>query len=134
MRMNRLAVRALVCAALAVSPARAQQVTAIVGATVIDGNGGAPLRNATVVVTGQRITAVGAQAQVTVPAGARVISGAGKFVIPGLVDANVHVSLYGAGESFVRYEKQNAALALEYAQLHLKYGVTTIRDSYGSLL
>jgi hypothetical protein len=116
-------------------------VTAIVGATVIDGNGGAPLQNATVVVTGSRITAVGPNASVTVPAGATVIDGAGKFVTPGFVDTNVHLSLYGGGnggandryETAVKYWDRNAALALEAAQMHLKYGVTTVRDSYGAL-
>ena len=107
---------------------------AIVGATVIDGTGAEPLVDATIVFTGDRISAIGARSQVQVPRGARVIAGQGKFVLPGLIDTNVHLSLYGAGESFVRYEKQNAALTLESAQLHLKHGITTVRDSYGSLL
>ena len=116
-------------------------VTAIVGATVIDGNGGAPIENATVVVTGSRITAVGPKASVTVPAGAKVIDGAGKFVTPGFVDTNVHLSLYGGGnggandryETAVKYWDRNADLALESAQMQLKHGVTTVRDSYGAL-
>ncbi len=85
---------------------RGGAVTAIVGATVIDGNGGAPLQNATVVVTGSRITAVGPKASVTVPPGANVIDGAGKFVTPGFVDTNVHLSLYGGGNGGAndRYE------------------------------
>jgi imidazolonepropionase-like amidohydrolase len=118
-------------------PAAGQQpegAVAIVGATVIDGNGGPPLPDATIVVVGKRIAAVGPRASVAVPAGARRIDGAGKVVTPGFIDTNVHVSLYGAGETFVRYELRNADLALEAAQLHLKHGVTTIRDSYGSLL
>jgi imidazolonepropionase-like amidohydrolase len=109
-------------------------ILAITGATVIDGTGAAPLSDATIVITGQRITALGPRSQVQVPRGARVVPGAGKFIVPGFIDTNVHISLYGAGETFVRYEKQNAALTLEAAQLHLKHGITTIRDSYGSLL
>lgn len=110
------------------------RVIALAGATVIDGNGGPPLADATVVVTGKRISAVGPRSQVRVPRGARVIDAAGKVLTPGFIDTNVHLSLYGAGETFVRYEKQNADLTLESAQLHLKHGVTTVRDSYGSLL
>ena len=55
---------------------------AIVGATVIDGNGGAPMADATIVIRGKRIAAVGPRASVQVPKGARVIDGAGKFVTP----------------------------------------------------
>jgi len=111
-----------------------EPITAIVGATVIDGNGGPPLKDTTVVVTGNRISAVGPRAAVQVPRGARIIDGKGKFITPGFIDTNVHLSLYGAGETFVRYERQNADLALEAAQLHLKHGITTVRDSYGSLV
>ena len=116
-------------------PALAQErVTAIVGGTVIDGTGAQPVADATIIITGDRITALGPSARVRPPNGARVIDAHGKYVLPGLIDTNVHLSLYGAGESFVRYEKQNAALTLESAQLHLKHGITTVRDSYGSLL
>ena len=109
------------------------QAIAIVGATVIDGNGGDPIRDATIIIHGQRITAVGTRASVSVPTGARVIDGAGKFVTPGFIDTNVHVSLYSGIESLVRYQEQFADLVVEHAQMHLKHGMTTIRDSYGML-
>ncbi|MDE2662048.1 MAG: hypothetical protein OXI39_03455 [Gemmatimonadota bacterium] len=76
-------------------------------ATVIDGNGGEPLPDATVVVEGARIAAVGPSAS-TAPDGARVIDGAGKFLTPGFVDTNVHTSLYGAG--FGKHRKENASV------------------------
>ena len=115
------------------------QATAIVGATVIDGNGGPPMADATVVVVGKRITAVGPRASVEVPAGARIVDGTGKFVTPGFVDTNVHISLYGGGrkerkETSVYYREASADLTLESAQMQLKYGITTLRDSYGALL
>lgn len=114
------------------------QTTAIVGATLIDGNGGPPLAEATVVVEGDRITAAGLRSEVEVPAGANVIDGAGKFVTPGFVDTNVHISLYGGGnkdrkESSVFYRMMGPELTLEAAQMHLKFGVTHLRDSYGAL-
>jgi imidazolonepropionase-like amidohydrolase len=62
-----------------------------------------------------------------------VIDGAGRFVTPGFVDTNVHISIYSGLENFARYEDRFADVALEAAQLHLKVGVTTIRDSYGML-
>ncbi|MGD8278646.1 MAG: amidohydrolase family protein [Gemmatimonadota bacterium] len=106
---------------------------AIVGATVIDGNGGPPLSDATVVIANGLLTAVGPRASTRVPTGAREIDGRGKFVTPGFIDTNVHVSLYSGIESLVRYEDRFTELVLEHAQLHLKHGITTIRDSYGML-
>ena len=73
------------------SPVAAQGVNApvlvIQGGTLIDGMGGAPVPNAVVVITGNRITAVGRAGQVQVPAGAQVINAAGKYVLPGLWDS-----------------------------------------------
>ena len=88
--------RALVLAAgLALAPAAldaqprparpdAPGLSAIVNARVVTVSG-APLENATVVMEDGVITAVGAG--VDVPAGARVLDGAGKTVYPGLIDA-----------------------------------------------
>lgn len=109
-------------------------VTAIVGATVIDGNGGPAIPNATILVQGDRIAQIGPRASVTVPRGARVIDAAGKFATPGFIDTNVHLSLYNNGESMVRYEDRFTDLVLESAQVVLKHGITTVRDSYGALL
>jgi imidazolonepropionase-like amidohydrolase len=117
---------------------RAQQsVLAIVGATVIDGNGGSPVPNAVVVITGNRISAVGSRASTRVPDGAETIDGTGAFVVPGFVDTNVHLSLYGGVndryETLVRYHDRQQEIVLEAAQIQLSYGVTTVRDSYGML-
>ncbi len=116
-----------------------EPITAIVGGTVVDGNGGPPLKDAAVVIEGKRIKSVGPRASVTIPRNATVIDATGKFVTPGFVDTNVHVSLYGGGakdrkETSVRYQDANAKLTLEAAQMQLRYGITTIRDSYGALL
>jgi imidazolonepropionase-like amidohydrolase len=116
------------------------QSTAIVGATVIDGNGGPPLADQTIVVQDKRITALGARSSVKVPPGATIIDGAGKFLIPGLIDVNNHVTgtsflkelfpmmLFGEPNAIVKY-----GYALEAAQMALKFGVTTVRDTYGPL-
>ena len=115
----------------------AEGTTAIVGATVIDGNGGVPLQDGTVLVEGSRIVAVGPSSAVQVPLDARVIDGTGKYVTPGFIDTNVHMSLaFGRrwSDTNARYWNRNADLVLQGVQLHLKYGVTTVRDSYGALL
>lgn len=105
--------------------------TAIVGATLIDGNGGPPVPDAVVLVQGKAIQSVGTRATLKVPACARIIDGAGKFLTPGFIDTNVHISLGGSMESNIRYQDQRFDITLEGAQLHLKHGITTIRDSYG---
>jgi imidazolonepropionase-like amidohydrolase len=82
-------------------PIRAQApLLAIVGATVIDGNGGAPLPHAVIIIEGDRIANVGAA--VPVPAGAQIVDATGKWIVPGMVDTNVHLSLYGGMNE--RYE------------------------------
>jgi imidazolonepropionase-like amidohydrolase len=116
------------------SVASSDTTIAIVGATVIDGNGGAPMTGATIVVRGKRIAALGPRASVQIPKGARVVDATGKNVTPGYIDTNVHLSLYNNGESMVRYEERFLDLITEAAQTELKYGITTVRDSYGALL
>jgi imidazolonepropionase-like amidohydrolase len=129
---------AIACAPLAATAQRtqvaAEAVTAIVGATLIDGNGGPASADMTLVIRGKRIVDLGPRASIKVPAGARVIEASGKYATPGFIDTNVHLSLYNNGESMVRYEDRFNDLVVEAAQTVLKHGITTVRDSYGALL
>jgi imidazolonepropionase-like amidohydrolase len=81
---------------------------ALVGATLIDGNGGPPVRDATVVVERGRIIAAGGKAKV--PDGFPRIDARGKTVLPGLWDMHAH------------YEQ------VEWGPIYLAAGVTTVRD------
>jgi imidazolonepropionase-like amidohydrolase len=112
--------------------------TALVGGTVIDGNGGAPIADGVVVITGSRITAVGPRASVRIPADANQVEARGRWIMPGMIDTNVHLSLYGGQndryESLVRYQPRQSEIVLEAAQIDLSYGITTVRDSYGALI
>ena len=97
-------------------------------ATVFNGAGAQPLSNATVVISGERIEAVGEG--VMAPDGADiVIDVKGKTVLPGLIDAHVH---FGGTEGFdypgigSRLETYNY---LKSAAQALKWGVTTIRSA-----
>ncbi len=112
-------------------------VLAITGATLFDGTGSPPISGAAIVINGGRIEAVGPQASVTIPAGATRIDATKKFLVPGLVDTNVHLSLYGGTadryETLARYHPRQKEIVLEAAQLQLRHGVTTVRDSYGVL-
>src|SRR5262249_25700748 len=131
MRVVRLLSFLLVIASAAA--ASAEPVTAIVGATLIDGTGGTPVKDAVIVIDGRKITAVGPRGRVTIPAGAREINAAGKYVVPGLMDANVHLVLGSAIEFIVRYEGRYEDLIEEAAQVSLKNGLTTVFDSWGPL-
>ena len=96
---------------------------ALVGARVITMRDGAErdtvIDNATVVVTGNRIVAVGASGSVRVPADATRIDVRGKTIIPGIVDAHAHVG----GESEGILSEQSSPLVA-----NLAYGVTTAHD------
>ena len=114
-----------------------ERTFAIVGATVIDGNGGPALPEAVVLVNGTRITTVGPRTSVKIPDGAVILDATDRYVLPGFIDTNVHLSLYGGVrdryESLVRYHPRQNDIVLEAAQIDLRYGVTTVRDSYGML-
>jgi len=86
--MHRGRVLRSLLAILALGAARsaAQQRLAISGATLIDGTG-APPRTATVVIEGSRIAAIGGAP----PAGARIVDGRGKYLVPGFWDSHVHL-------------------------------------------
>jgi imidazolonepropionase-like amidohydrolase len=103
---------------------------AIVGGTVIDGNGGVPTKSGTVLIEGNRIISVGDQA-LPIPTDASRIDAAGKYIIPGLMDANVHLVQDTKPLSIVRYEGRYDEVAIEAAQVALKSGVTTVFDSWG---
>lgn len=65
---------------------------ALVGATLIDGTGGPVLEDATVLINGECIEAVGPRAAVTVPIDAEVIDVSGLTVLPGLIDCHDHLA------------------------------------------
>lgn len=65
-------------------------VIVIQGATLINGTGRLPLRNAAIVIGGGRIREIGRRGDVRVPSNAQVLDMRGKWIIPGLIDAHVH--------------------------------------------
>ncbi len=78
--MRRLLLGALVALTACTAPAGGPLV--IVGATLIDGTGKPPLKDAFIVIEGDHIKAVGHQSQVPLPKGARVFDARGKFIVP----------------------------------------------------
>ena len=78
----------------------------------------------TVVIDGNRITAVGTT--VPPPAGARVIDGTGKFLMPGMIDAHIHLR-GGRGGNRPAAEQEREALRALHGYLYA--GVTTVFDA-----
>jgi imidazolonepropionase-like amidohydrolase len=77
--------------------------------------GGAPIAGATVVITGDRISAIGPAASTVIPKQAKIVDGAGKFLMPGLIEMHGHSS-----------KARASSLGLSVAN-----GVTTIREMGG---
>src|SRR5438309_1124428 len=77
------------------TPGAAPPPIAFIGATLVDGTGAAPVRNAVVLMRDGRVACAGPRAACPVPADADTVSAAGKWIIPGLVDTHVHFSQTG---------------------------------------
>jgi imidazolonepropionase-like amidohydrolase len=122
---------AVLAALLAFQQAPQLQVTAIRAGTLIDGTGGAPVKNAVILVQGGRITAVGAG--VAVPGGATVIDLSAFTLLPGFIDAHVHLAGRTTGDGDWQHSRltempsQLALLGAAHAQQTLEAGFTTVR-------
>jgi len=97
---------------------------AIIGASVIDVAAGKAVPGQTIVVRGQRIVVMGPQATTTVPKGALVVDGVGKFLMPGLWDMHGHV--------FPRAKNPADERAWQLP-LYVATGVTGVRDMWTNL-
>jgi len=90
---------------------------AIVGVTVVNperDGADAAMADATVVISGDRIAAVGPRASTAVPAGATRIDGTGKWLIPGLIDGHVH--FFQSGNLYTRPDAADFNAVVPYAQ------------------
>lgn len=103
-------------------------------AQVIDGTGAEPIKNGVVVVTDDKIVAIGASGSVRIPSGARVINLGDATLLPGFIDAHTHIIGRVLGDpegqtSIVRdYESFGAILGVGNAEKTLMSGFTTIRN------
>lgn len=126
--MQRRAVLSLCLLALLAGckPNEESKVKAIIGAVLIDGNGGPPITDSVVVVSGSRIRGAGLRANVPIPQEADKIDGSGKFITPGLIDLHVHLGTRG-GPDFkaADYTRERIEKNLN---TYLYFGVTTVRS------
>ena len=86
----------LLLVTLAGCSASSDGVIALEGATLIDGSGGEPIKDALVLVQHGHIQAVARVNEIRVPRGAQVVNLIGKTIIPGLIDAHAHVERWAA--------------------------------------
>ena len=111
-----------VLAAVAPEPVNAP-TTALTHVRVIDGTGGTPLEDATVLITGNHILAIRPGTS-PVPAGAHVLDLHGDTVIPGLINAHGHLALIAGGQnSPTSYTEENVLAELRQYE---SYGVTAM--------
>jgi imidazolonepropionase-like amidohydrolase len=108
------------------------QTLVLAGGRLIDGYGGPPIENSVVVIEGNTVRAVGTEASLAIPAGARVIDTNGHTVMPGLMDMHVHLMILGHG-NYDHWERvypdkfRDVIMPIAAKQL-LMAGVTTARD------
>ncbi len=92
----------------------APRPVALLGATIIDGSGGPVLVDGGILIREGRIEAIGSRETLILPRGTEEVELAGRFIIPGLVDAHT--------------------TAAEWAlPRYLEFGVTSVRDLHGDL-
>jgi imidazolonepropionase-like amidohydrolase len=107
---------------------------AIRAGKLIDGYGGEPLCNAVVLIEGEWITQVGPVQEVAVPPDAEIVDASGQTVMPGMVDAHVHIHTPGGpidNYALAQLQVLQGALALRaysYARRALRMGFTSLRS------
>lgn len=97
-------------------------ITALRDVTVIDGTGAPPQPHMTLLTEGGRITALFRTGTQSLPKGAHVLDVAGAYVMPGLIDAHVHLATFERPPEILHALLRNALLG----------GVTTVRDMGGN--
>jgi len=115
-------------------PPEGKGVVVLKAARLIDGTGAPPINNAVIIVTDNKITAVGEARSVRVPAGAKVIDLGDVTLLPGFIDAHTHLVGRVLGDpegdnAVVRdYESFAAIISVMHARDTLMAGFTSVRN------
>lgn len=104
---------------------------------VIDGISKQPVEGAALLIEGDRILAVDRAADIGVPDGASVVEAPGFTIMPGMIDAHVHLS-YSGSPNRVMFRAEHTDLnyaeialrAARYAHETLRHGFTSVRDMH----
>lgn len=89
------------------------QIRAIVGGTLVDGTGGPPRQDVTLLIRGGRIEKIGPRHSIPLSSRERVLRADGKYILPGFIDAHIHYRDY-------------------YPELLISHGITSVADWGGS--
>ena len=109
--------------------------TLIHNGTLIDGNGGAPLSGAAVLVRDDKIQAAGREADIQLPDDEIVMVDAnGSFILPGFIDTHVHLALEGVNTTKLMAEPFSLKFynSIDRLRRTLDAGITTVRDAGGA--
>src|SRR4051794_10478531 len=101
--LSRLALLLLPCSAIAALAAAPEtpkppRLLAVRAGRLLDGHGGPPLADAVILISGDRITAVGRD--LPIPAGAEVVDLSRQTVLPGLIDCHTHLTQQSTGDYY----------------------------------
>lgn len=109
--------------------------TLIYNGAVIDGNGGAPIKEGAVLVQDNRIRAVGRRADISLPAEpVAMLDAGGGWILPGLIDTHVHLMMEGIDIPRLMTTPFSLRFyqALDHMRRTLDAGITTVRDAGGA--
>jgi imidazolonepropionase-like amidohydrolase len=100
---------------------------------LIDGNGGPPVQNVTVLVKGAQIEAVGPKDAIEIPPEAKVFDASGMTIMPGMIDNHVHLYWNGEPNLALHVWKESTAMrsikSVTWIQRSLQAGFTTLRSA-----
>ena len=97
------------------------EVTAFVGANIIDGTGAEPIKDGVLLVEQGKIVAVGTKDNITIPEGASILGVSGKTIMPGIIDAHCHVGVSNGLKG--GYSEENV---INHLNINARYGITTL--------
>lgn len=113
---------ATLASACLLAGATAADVTVLQHVRIIDGNGGVPLRDATLVLNGERIVSLGNNLRI--PAGAHIVDLSGMTAIPGLISDHSHLGMVDGTSA--NGNNATEANILRQLRQYEAYGVTTV--------
>ena len=141
----RLVLSSLMIVLIGITSVHAQEYTAIVGGTVVHTHSAEVIRDAVVLIRGDRIAAVGRKSEVDIPPTARRIDAAGKYIIPGLIEGHMH--FFQSGGLYTRPDGLDLRHRRPYLEelawirgniddvfrRYLACGITTVVDAGGPM-
>lgn len=133
LKIKSLLVVAILCIATMSSFAQDEKAyTLITNANILDINKGSLVEGMSVLVEGNKISKI--DKSIKAPKGATVLDAGGRTLMPGLIDAHVHLQIFTSIDRLMRLPADYiAARTLEIAEDNLMRGFTTVRDASGSV-